>query len=79
VASRRGERDVPALAALLAPDSRSAPRPTGSAARAPAAQHLLGLILETDRGFTYHREWREGASSPSIPRPRRALELQGMT
>jgi hypothetical protein len=32
-------------------------------------QHLLGLILETIEGFTYHREWQDGAEL--------ALEFRG--
>jgi hypothetical protein len=41
--------------------------------------HLLGLILDTIEGFTYHREWREGAELALEFRGRVGeLELQGI-
>ena len=74
------ERDVPALAALLAPDVEVGAPPYWDPFRgAPLAQHLLGLILETIEGFTYHREWQDGGELALEFRGRvGALELQGI-
>jgi hypothetical protein len=74
------ERDVPALAALLAPDVEVGAPPYWEPFRGAAlAQHLLGLILETVEGFTYHREWCDGAELALEFRGRvGALELQGI-
>ena len=64
------ERDVPALAGLLAPEVTIGAPPYWEPFRGAAlAQHLLGLILETIEGFTYHREWRTGSEL--------ALEFRG--
>jgi hypothetical protein len=42
-------------------------------------QHLLGLILDTIEGFTYRREWRDGAELALEFRGRvGGLELQGI-
>lgn len=55
------ERDVEALAGLLAPEVAIGAPPYWEPFRGAAlAQHLLGLILETIEGFSYHREWRNG-------------------
>jgi hypothetical protein len=64
------ERDLPALAALLAPEVEIGAPPYWEPLRGrELVQHLLGLILETIEGFTYHREWRDG--------PELALEFRG--
>lgn len=74
------ERDVPALAALLAPDVEIGAPPYWEPLRGrDLVQHLLGLILETIEGFTYHREWRMGPELALEFRGRvGALELQGL-
>jgi hypothetical protein len=55
------ERDIPALAPLLAPGIELGAPPHWEPFRGPAlCQHLLGLILETIEGFHYHREWVDG-------------------
>jgi len=54
-------RDLEGVASLLAPDvSLGAPPYWQRFEGAPIVRFLLGLILETVEGFTYHREWREG-------------------
>jgi hypothetical protein len=56
-----GERDVAALAAVLAPDvTLGAPPYWSKLAGRELVQHLLGLIVHTIEGFTYHREWAQG-------------------
>jgi hypothetical protein len=74
------ERDVPALAVLLAPEVVLGAPPYWEPFRGAAlAQHLLGLILETIEGFTYHREWKAGGELALEFRGRvGALELQGI-
>jgi len=74
------ERDLPALAALLAPDVELGAPPYWEPLRgAPLVQHLLGLILETIEGFTYHREWKMGRELALEFRGRVGeLELQGI-
>jgi hypothetical protein len=74
------ERDVSALAALLADDVEIGAPPYWDALRGRAlVQHLLGLILETIEGFTYHREWRAGTELALEFRGRvGGLELQGI-
>jgi hypothetical protein len=74
------ERDVAALAALLAPEVAIGAPPYWEPFRGAAlAQHLLGLILETIEGFSYHREWRNGDELALEFRGRvGALELQGI-
>ena len=55
------ERDVPALATVLAPGIELGAPPYWERLRgAPVCHHLLGLILETIEGFRYHREWIDG-------------------
>ena len=73
-------RDVPALAALLAPDVEIGAPPYWDPLRGAAlVQHLLGLILETIEGFTYHREWQQGGELALEFRGRvGGLELQGI-
>ncbi len=74
------ERDVAALAPLLAPDVELGAPPYWDALRGAAlVQHLLGLIVETIEGFTYHREWRAGSELALEFRGRVGeLELQGI-
>jgi hypothetical protein len=74
------ERDVAALAALLAPEVEIGAPPYWEPFRgAPITQHLLGLILATVEGFTYQREWRDGGEPALEFRGRvGALELQGI-
>jgi hypothetical protein len=74
------ERDVPALAALLAPEIAIGAPPYWEPFRgAPLAQHLLGLILETVEGFAYQREWKAGGELALEFRGRvGVLELQGI-
>jgi hypothetical protein len=55
------ERDVAALGAVLAADvTLGAPPYWTKLEGRELVQHLLGLIVHTIDGFTYHREWREG-------------------
>lgn len=55
------ERDVSALASVLAPAIELGAPPYWEPLRgAPVCHHLLGLILETIEGFRYHREWIDG-------------------
>lgn len=64
------ERDLPALPAVLAKDvSLGAPPYWGKVEGRDLVGHLLGLIVHTIEGFTYHREWRDG--------PEFALEFRG--
>ena len=74
------ERDVPALAALLAADVSVGAPPYWEPFRgAPLVQHLLGLILETVEGFTYHREWKQDGELALEFRGRvGSFELQGI-
>ena len=74
------ERDVAALAALLAPEVAIGAPPYWEPLRGrELVQHLLGLILETIEGFTYHREWRAGGELALEFRGRvGGLELQGI-
>jgi hypothetical protein len=74
------ERDVEALAALLAPEVAIGAPPYWEPFHGAAlAQNLLGLILETIEGFTYHREWRNGDELALEFRGRVGkLELQGI-
>ncbi len=74
------ERDIPALAPLLAPDVELGAPPYWEPLRGAAlVQHLLGLILETIEGFTYRREWRQGSELALEFRGSVAgLELQGI-
>lgn len=55
------ERDLDALHRVLAPDVSLGPPPYWSRFHGrEIVQHLLGLIVETIEGFTYHREWKNG-------------------
>lgn len=55
------ERDVAALAAVLAEDvALGAPPYWKKLQGREIVQHLLGLIVETIEDFTYHREWADG-------------------
>ncbi|MGH7286896.1 MAG: nuclear transport factor 2 family protein [Myxococcota bacterium] len=74
------ERDLPALAPLLAPDVELGAPPYWEPLRGAAlVQHLLGLILETVEGFTYHREWKVGSELALEFRGKvGGLELQGI-
>ena len=64
------ERDLPALLAVLAENvSLGAPPYWGKLEGRDLVGHLLGLIVHTIEGFTYHREWRDG--------PEFALEFRG--
>ncbi len=64
------ERDLPALPAVLAENvSLGAPPYWGKLEGRDLVGHLLGLIVHTIEGFTYHREWRDGSEF--------ALEFRG--
>ena len=64
------EKDLDALAALLAEDVTLGVPPYWEKLRGHAvAHHLLGLIVDTIAGFAYRREWRQG--------PELALEFTG--
>ena len=55
------EKDLDALPRFLAEDiSLGAPPYFSRFEGRETVCHLLGLILHTIEGFTYHREWREG-------------------
>ena len=55
------ERDLPALPTVLAEGvSIGAPPYWGKIEGRDLVGHLLGLIVHTIEGFTYHREWRSG-------------------
>jgi len=74
------ERDLAALAPLLTPEVEIGAPPYREPLRGAAlVQHLLGLILETVEGFTYHREWKQGGEFALEFRGRvGGLELQGI-
>jgi hypothetical protein len=56
------EKDLPGLTGVLAEDVSLAAPPYWEAFRGRViVQHLLGLILDTIEGFTYHREWQSGS------------------
>ena len=64
------ERDLDALADLLAEDvSLGAPPYWPRLEGRRVVQHLLGLVIETIEGFSYHREWVSGSEL--------ALEFRG--
>ena len=64
------ERDIAAIEGLLAEEvSLGAPPYWTKLQGRRMVNHLLGLILQTIEGFTYHREWTDGAEL--------ALELTG--
>lgn len=55
------ERDLDGLAAALAPEiSMGAPPYWARVEGHARVHHLLGLIVNTIEGFTYHREWVQG-------------------
>ncbi len=55
------ERDIAALPDLIAPDiTLGAPPYWQKLQGERVVGHLLGLIVHTIEGFTYHREWAEG-------------------
>lgn len=74
------ERDIGALPHLLADDVCLGAPPYWEPFRdRDLVEHLLGLILETIQGFTYHREWRNGREIALEFRGRVAeRELQGI-
>jgi hypothetical protein len=54
-------RDSAGIGALLAEDVTLGAPPYWTPLQGRAlVEHLLGLILETVEGFTYHREWIDG-------------------
>ncbi len=56
------ERDLDALRGVLAPDVSIGPPPYWVKLNGEKlVHHLLGLVIETIDGFTYHREWQDGA------------------
>ncbi len=56
------EKDSAAIGAVLAPDVTLGAPPYWAKLRgAEVVSHLLGLILATIDGFTYQREWCDGA------------------
>jgi hypothetical protein len=64
------EKDLPGLARVLADDVTLGAPPYWEKLRGRDVVHfLLGLIVNTIEGFTYHREWRSG--------PELALEFRG--
>ena len=55
------ERDLEALASALAPEITMGAPPYWARVEGHArVHHLLGLIVNTIDGFTYHREWVSG-------------------
>ncbi|MEN8184237.1 MAG: hypothetical protein ABFS46_17055 [Myxococcota bacterium] len=55
------EKDLVALPGLLAEDvSLGAPPYWNRLQGREMVHHLLGIIVETIEGFTYHREWQSG-------------------
>lgn len=74
------ERDVAALGAVLAADvTLGAPPYWSKLAGRELVQHLLGLIVHTIEGFTYHREWLLGSELALEFRGRVGdVELQGI-
>ncbi|MCH7892155.1 MAG: hypothetical protein IH921_11695 [Gemmatimonadetes bacterium] len=55
------EKDLGALPRLLADDVSLGAPPYWARIRGRAlVHHLLGLIVNTIEGFTYHREWQKG-------------------
>lgn len=74
------ERDVAALGTVLAPDvTLGAPPYWSKLGGSELVQHLLGLIVHTIEGFTYHREWTQGRELALEFRGRVGeIELQGI-
>jgi len=55
------QKDLKALRSVLAEDvSLGAPPYWGRLRGCEIVHHLLGLIVNTIDGFTYHREWQNG-------------------
>ena len=55
-------KDLPSLDALLAEDiTLGAPPYWDKLEGRKLVAHLLGLIVHTIEGFSYHREWRSGS------------------
>lgn len=55
------ERDLGALGRVLSPEiSMGAPPYWARMEGHARVHHLLGLIVNTIEGFTYHREWAQG-------------------
>jgi hypothetical protein len=55
-------RDMDALPRMLSDDVRLGAPPYWTKLEGkPIVRHLLGIIIETIDGFTYHREWWKGA------------------
>ena len=56
------EKDLSALGSMLADDVSLGVPPYWEKLRgSELVEHLLGLILRSIEGFTYHREWRDGS------------------
>jgi len=74
------QRDVAGLAGVLAADvTLGAPPYWNRLAGRELVQHLLGLIVHTIEGFTYHREWCDGRELALEFRGRVGdIELQGI-
>jgi len=74
------QRDLDALRAVLAEDvSLGAPPYWARLRGREIVQHLLGLIVKTIDGFTYHREWQKGRElALEFTGSVGGLELQGI-
>ena len=74
------ERDLKALAGIVAEDVElGAPPYWGELRGRELVCHLLGLIIESIRGFHYRREWRDGDQlALEFFGQVRDLELQGI-
>lgn len=74
------QRDLDGIPGLLAEDiSLGAPPYWNRFEGRELVQHLLGVILQTIEGFTYHREWRSGSELALEFRGKVGeLELQGI-
>ena len=74
------EKDLAGLAALLADDVVLGAPPYWSRLEGKTiVQKLLGVIVETIEGFTYHRQWTNGRELALEFRGRvGGLELQGI-
>ena len=73
-------RDVEGLAEVLAEDvTMGAPPYWTKLESREVAHRLLGIIIETIEGFTYHREWVEGQELALVFRGSiEGLSLQGI-
>ena len=64
------DKDIEALGDILAPDVTLGPPPYWMHLEGrDIVHHLLGLIINTIEGFTYHRQWCDGSEL--------ALEFKG--